>query len=129
MAFIPADADFCENGHFAEERHIFPGCFGASAPVAKNLDSFAARGGDRADLVVMPFSLATTPEAENHGAVIAGVRDRLATTRPGARLLVVLDEAPFVQRMPPERVAERREAWRKFVQAHGLEPAFASLEP
>jgi hypothetical protein len=26
-------------------------------------------------------------------------------------------------------VAERRETWRRFVQAHGLEPAFTSLDP
>jgi len=91
------------------------------------LDSFGARGGDRADVVVLPFSLATTPEAENHGAVIAGVRDRLAALRPAARLMVVVDEAPFAERMAPERVAERREAWRSFVRAHGLEASFVSL--
>jgi hypothetical protein len=93
------------------------------------LDAFGARGGDRADLVVLPFSLATTPEAENHGEVLAGVRDRLAASRPGARLMVVVDEAPYAERMSaaPERVAERREAWRAFVRSHGLDAQFVSL--
>jgi hypothetical protein len=91
--------------------------------------SLEERGARRADLVVLPFSLATTPEPENHGTVIAAVRDRLAALRPGARVIVVVDEAPYAQRMAsaPERVAERREAWRSFVRAHGLEASFVSL--
>lgn len=93
------------------------------------LESFIERGGGRADIVVLPFSLATTPEAENHGTVLAGVRDRLASGKPGARLMVVVDEAPYAERMAaaPERVAERREAWRAFVRSHGLDAQFASL--
>ncbi len=95
----------------------------------RSLESFGARGGERADVVVLPFSLATTPEAENHGTVIAGVRDRLAALRPAARLMVVVDEAPFAERMAaaPDRIAERREAWRTFVRAHGLEASYVSL--
>jgi hypothetical protein len=93
------------------------------------LESLAAAG--EADVVVMPFSLATTPEAENHGAVLAAARDHLAARRPGARLMVVVDEAPYAGRMSaaPERIVERREAWRVFVYAHGLEAHFASLAP
>ncbi len=95
------------------------------------LESFGARGADAADIVVLPFSLATTPEDENHGTVMAGARHRLAATRPAARLMVVIDEAPYAERMTatPERVTERREAWRLFVKAHGLEPVFVSLAP
>lgn len=83
----------------------------------------------RATLVVLPFGLASTPEDENHGKVIEGTRDWLAASRPGARLLVVIDEAAYRERMAgaPERVAERREVWRAFVQARGLEPAFVEL--
>jgi hypothetical protein len=29
----------------------------------------------------------------------------------------------------PERLAERREGWRSFVRAHGLEPQFVNLVP
>jgi hypothetical protein len=78
--------------------------------------------------VVLPFSLAATPEDENHGVVLTGVRDRIAA-KPGARVLVVIDEAPYATRMggASERIAERRETWRRFVRAHGLEPTFVSL--
>jgi hypothetical protein len=95
------------------------------------LEAFGAQGGDRVDIVILPFSLATTPEAENHGTVIAGVRDRLAATRPAARLMIVVDEAPYTQRMAgsPARIEERREAWRSFARAHGVEASFVSLEP
>jgi hypothetical protein len=91
----------------------------------------AISGAAHADIVVMPFSLATTPEEENHGAVLSAARDRLAALRPGARLMVVVDEAPYAERMAgmPERIAERREAWRAFVRAHGLEAHFTSLAP
>jgi hypothetical protein len=43
--------------------------------------------------------------------------------------MVVVDEAPYAERMAgaPERMAQRREAWRAFVRAHGLDAHFASL--
>lgn len=93
------------------------------------LETFGERGGDTADLVVLPFGLAATPEAENHGVVLAGVRDRIGK-RPGARLLVVVDEAPYAERMAaaPQRIDERRGAWRDFVRAHGLEAQFVRLD-
>ncbi len=86
------------------------------------------RDGTAADIVVLPFSLATTPEDENHGAVIAGVRDWLAS-RPNTQLLVVIDEAPYAQRMAgtPARMEERRASWRQFVEARGLKPSFVDL--
>jgi hypothetical protein len=95
------------------------------------LETFGARGGDAADIVVLPFSLVATPEDENHGMVLTGARDRLAASRPKARLMVVIDEAPYVERMggSPERVTERREVWRRFVEAHGLKAEFTSLAP
>jgi len=92
------------------------------------LESWEQRAGG-ADVIVLPFSLAATPEAENHGLVLSGIRDRVAT-RPGVRLFVVVDEGPYAERMAaaPERIAERREAWRHFVRAHGLEAAFVRLD-
>ena len=86
-------------------------------------------GGEAADFIVLPFSLASTPEDENHGKVIGGVRELLAQAGPHARLLVVIDEAPYSDRMSgsPERIAERRALWRRFVEAHGVKPAFVSL--
>ena len=105
----------------------------ASVPYGEEdryLEALAA-GGATAGFIVMPFSLATTPEEENHGKVISGVRDWLAASQPGTQLLVVIDEAPYAERMAgaPERVAQRRDAWRRFSEARGVKPAFASLAP
>ncbi|HET7729258.1 MAG TPA: DUF2868 domain-containing protein [Usitatibacter sp.] len=95
------------------------------------LESLGPRGGNEADMIVLPFSLASTPEVENHGAILAGVRDWILDSRIKARLLVVLDEAPYAERMAhsPERLAERREVWRRFVEAYGQEPSFVRLAP
>ena len=85
------------------------------------------RADEGANIVILPFSLATTPEDENHGAVISAARDALAG-RAGSQLIVVLDEAPYAQRAgSPERLEERRAAWRAFVEARGLRPHFTSL--
>jgi len=104
------------------------------APVAYGgedafLASFAERGGGVADVVVLLFNMASTPEDENHGTFLAGARDRLARERPEAQLLAVVDEAPYAARMGADspRMAERREAWRAFIAARGLEPRFTRL--
>ena len=88
--------------------------------------------GPAPDLDILLFSLAATPEAENHGALLLGARDRLARQRPGARLLVLVDEAPYLARMRGDaslaaRIAERRAAWHDFVQGHGLAPCCIDL--
>ncbi len=88
--------------------------------------------GPAPDLDILLFSLAATPEAENHGALLLGARDRLARQRPGARLLVLVDEAPYLARMRGDaslasRIAERRAAWHDFVQGHGLAPCCVDL--
>jgi hypothetical protein len=87
------------------------------------------RGGDVADVIALLFNLAATPEDENHGTMIAGTRDWLQSARPRAQLLVLVDEGPYAARMSgaPERVAERREAWRAFIAARGIEPKFVDL--
>ncbi len=99
-------------------------------------DAFVAslRGseGGLADVVVLLVSLAATPEDENHGAMIAGVRDCLAAARPGTQLLVLVDEGPYAARMnaaggAASRVDERRKAWREFVSARGVAPWLADL--
>lgn len=88
--------------------------------------------GPAPDLDILLFSLAATPEAENHGALLLGARDRLARQRPDARLLVLVDEAPYLARMRGDaslaaRIEERRAAWHDFVQAHGLRPCCVDL--
>ena len=85
----------------------------------------------RADVMVLLFNLAATPEEENHGEVIAGVRDWLAGRQPPPQLLVLVDEGPYAERLAADgasgRVAERRDAWRQFVAAHGLAACTVNL--
>jgi len=88
--------------------------------------------GPAPDLNILLFSLAATPEAENHGALLLRARDRLARQGPGARLLVLVDEAPYLARMRGDasltsRITERRAAWHDFVQGHGLVPCCVDL--
>jgi hypothetical protein len=86
----------------------------------------------KADVVVLLFNLAATPEEENHGDVIAGVRGWLAAARePRPQLLVLVDEGPYAERMASDgatgRVAERRDAWQQFVAGHGLAACSVNL--
>jgi hypothetical protein len=107
------------------------------APVAYGdeesfLQHLGERGGGIADVIVLLFNLAATPEDENHGAVIAGVRDWLTASRRHTLLLVLVDEGPYAARMASqggaaERVAERRRAWHDFVVARGLTACVVDL--
>lgn len=90
------------------------------------------RGGAGADLLVLLFSLAATPEDENHGALIAGARDLLARHRPRAELVAIVDESPYAARLAGEggareRLAERRALWETFGRAYGAEVRVISL--
>jgi hypothetical protein len=90
------------------------------------------RGGAIVDVIVLLCNLAATPEDENHGAVIAGIRDWLRTSGRHAQLLVLVDEGPYAARMASQgsakgRMAERRRAWRDFVAARGLTPCVVDL--
>jgi hypothetical protein len=89
------------------------------------------RGGSIADAITLLFSLAATPEEENHGSVIAGVRDWLAHSGH-AQLLVLVDERPYAARMSAqpgyaERLAERRRLWQAFAVARGPSVCFIDL--
>ena len=85
----------------------------------------------KADVIILVFNLAATPEEENHGAVIAGVRNWLAAGPARPQLLVLVDEGPYAERMATDgatgRVAERREAWQQFVAAHGVAACSVNL--
>lgn len=94
--------------------------------------NLADRGGAIADTLVLLLNLAATPEDENHGRVVAGVRDWLERVRPHAQLLVVLDEAPYRARMASQggaadRVAQRRATWQSFVADRGIDACFVDL--
>jgi hypothetical protein len=87
-----------------------------------------------ADVLVLLFSLAATPEEENHGVLIGGARDLVARAGPrnGPRnapigeLVVLVDEAPYAARLAGEgaareRLAERRALWQAFSRARGVD--------
>ena len=73
------------------------------------------------------FDLNATPEAENHGRFIERIG---AALPPGAVLAVLVDEGAFAQRFGglPERLAQRRDAWRAWAEALGAAPVFVDLE-
>jgi len=85
-----------------------------------------------ADLHVVLMNLAATPEAENHGVVIAAARDAARRARPPAAVRVVVDESPYAERMAGDasfatRLEERRRLWREFVAGYGLEAELGDM--
>jgi hypothetical protein len=100
-------------------------------PVMFGSEASAAAGLDLADrsvaLSVALFSLASTPEHENHGAFLDALRSAI-----GPRLIALVDEAPYKRRLGElpgarDRVAERRNAWTAFCSAHRVTVAFVDL--
>jgi hypothetical protein len=86
-----------------------------------------------ADLHVVVMSLAATPEAENHGVVVAAARDAAHQARPPAGVRIVVDESPYAARFAGDaslasRLEERRRVWRHFVAGYGLEADLLPLE-
>ena len=84
------------------------------------------------DLDILLFSLAATPEVENHGAVLQLARDRWSRASAGSRLLVLVDEAPYLARLGGDaslaaRIEQRRAAWRDFVRTHGFDACTLDL--
>lgn len=80
------------------------------------------------DWRVLLMTLASTPEAENHGQVIRGLRDSLKSTP----LLIVVDTGPFAARMQgdasfSQRLQERRKLWTQFVAGYGLQACVVDL--
>ena len=90
------------------------------------IEHLAERGsGAVADVITLLFTLAATPEDQNHGAMLTGIRDWLTRSHRQAHLLVLVDEGPYAERMggpagPAHRLAARRDAWEAFVAARGL---------
>lgn len=107
----------------------------ASTPYGKEdalLAQLDVRGGGGADVLVLLFSLAATPEDENHGTLVAGARDLLARHRPRAELVAMVDEAPYAARLAGaggarQRLTERRSLWQAFARAHGVEARLVDL--
>ena len=82
------------------------------------------------DQLVLLFSLASTPEAENHGAFALAIRERLGG---GTSLTLLLDDSAFRERLRGQasaqrRVDERLAAWRQVLLPTGVEPVVVGLE-
>lgn len=71
------------------------------------------------------FSLAATPEAENHGALMAGLQALGRETRPPQRVVALVDESAYRRRLDGEagadtRLAQRRAAWQTILGSEAL---------
>ena len=77
-------------------------------------------------LVAVVFGLAATPEPENHGALLRAVTAKAT----GAPVIALVDESTFQRRFAqlPERLEERRAAWRDMLARQGLAPVLVNLE-
>jgi hypothetical protein len=97
-------------------------------------DEWLAREGHslgNADQLIILFNLASTPEAENHGALVAGVRQRIGAA--GTGLLVVLDDSSFRRKLRGQssadsRIQERLETWKSVLAANAVTPATVTLD-
>jgi hypothetical protein len=103
-----------------------------AATVAYGDESLLAQRLAPTDVTAVLLSLAATPESENHGAVLGAARDHVARAGSQSRLLILLDESPFLARMHGDtslerRIEERRAAWRAFAAGYGLTPWLADL--
>ena len=103
----------------------------AVAPIAYGEEEAALQAiANGAGAVVLLFTLAATPEDENHGRVIELLRDAPGVRAGPAALRIVVDEGPYAARMGEAlaaRIDERRRAWREFVAARGLEAQVVDL--
>jgi len=84
------------------------------------------------DHLVVLFNLAATPERENHGALIVGIRRRLAAHPHRIALTVLVDEAAYRDRLGRQatadgRLKERRSAWETVLGREGVHPTSVNL--
>ena len=98
--------------------------FGAESSVSQML----AGAESNVALTLALFSLAATPENENHGTFLKALRAASVSTR----LAVLIDESGYRRRLGLQagadaRLEERRNAWRYFCRALELDSTFADL--
>lgn len=115
-------------------RELLAGALGAemqlrlAAPVAYGGEEGAGARPAEPDttLLVALVDLAATPEADTHGRLLRELR----AAAPALPLLLLADEAGFARRFGqlPERLAQRREAWRQLAAAEGAAWLSADLE-
>jgi hypothetical protein len=100
-----------------------PVAFGAEHSVGEALSGSDRRG----EPIFALFNLAATPENENHGAFLKALR----AATPG-RVAALVDESGYRRRVGAQagadaRLNERRDAWRFFCQALGVDAACVDL--
>jgi len=100
--------------------------FAAFTAVGDEADAPTRLGTTSATLRVLLVDLAATPEDDHHGRFV----DALRAAAPQLPLLLVVDESTYRERFAsmPERVGERRAAWRQWAAAHELQWRSAALD-
>lgn len=100
--------------------------FAAATAVGDEDDASARLGAANATLRVALVDLAATPEDDHHGRFV----DALRAAVPQLPLMLVIDESAYRQRLAslPERIGERRAAWRQWATARELQWRSAALE-
>jgi len=84
------------------------------------------------DHLVVLFNLSGTPEAETHGALLAGIRRRLVEHPSSVALTVLVEESSYRQRLGAQagadaRLRERRRAWEAVLAREGVLPTLIDL--
>ncbi len=90
----------------------------------------ASQAGNADQLIVL-FNLASTPEAENHGAFVARLQKQL---NHNPELMVLLDDSGFMHKVrgqayAPRRLEERLQGWRTMLASFEIVPIRVSLDP
>lgn len=83
-----------------------------------------------ADQLILLFNLASTPEAENHGAIVSAVRQRVGHA---VELMVLLDDSGFLRKLRGQASAERRlkerlQAWKAVLAPSQIDPVSVRLD-
>ncbi|MBD8680076.1 DUF2868 domain-containing protein [Sphingomonas sp. CFBP 13720] len=84
------------------------------------------------DHLLVLFSMASTPEAENHGALVTGIRETIERDGGGTELTVIIDESTYRERLGNQsdttgRIGARRTAWERMLSTTLVQPFFANL--
>jgi hypothetical protein len=104
-----------------------PIAYGAEDEWLAGLDSTS---GDADHLIVL-LNLSATPEAENHGALIAGLRRWIVQSKSGSVLTVLIDESALRQRAGTggtARLESRRAAWEAMLRQQHVAPVLLDLD-
>jgi hypothetical protein len=99
---------------------------GEVTPVGEEDSAVGRAAAGAATLHVALVDLGATPEPEHHGRFLAALKQ----SAPTVPLLLVIDEAAFRRRFGawPQRLDERRTAWRRLAEANGVGSLFADLD-